>query len=110
MPYVCGKCNHFDAEAERGAACSSCGGNMHFTMLAHSATAPATLDEPSPEAWENPYVYGFDEIEASPALRYAQICLGISAYFGVSRFLRVLFFLGLADLPVRKAILAIAFA
>src|SRR5687767_11042629 len=105
MAHVCRNCDYFDGSGTHTANCPSCGGNMRFTLLDSRATATATLDpladtetehpsEPwrdvSDETtaqpdWNNPYAYGYEEIEAPWACRYAQIGAGIGAYFFVWR-------------------------
>lgn len=62
---------------------------MQFTMLdpRGAATATATLEPPAnakPE-WHNEYKFGYEEVEAPWKFRYAQIGVGISSYFFMSR-------------------------
>jgi hypothetical protein len=86
MGYVCRNCDYFDGTGEHSSACPSCGGDMRFTMLEPRATATATLDGPAPrEAWQDTYKFGYEEVEATWGFRYAQIGVGMSVYFFISR-------------------------
>jgi len=63
---------------------------MRMTLIDPRATATATLDAPEQssaprESWQDPFAYGYEEIEAPWAFRYAQIGIGIATYFIVSR-------------------------
>ena len=102
MAYVCRSCSFFDGECAHASECPECGGAMRFTLLdprgmagetsakTGSATATTTLEAPpkqATEAWQNTYTYGYDEIEAPWAIRYAQIGVGIATYFIFSRFI-----------------------
>jgi hypothetical protein len=63
---------------------------MRFTMLEPRgvATATATLEPCEKDAkpeWHNPFKYGYEEVEAPWSFRYAQIGIGITAYFVISR-------------------------
>ena len=63
---------------------------MRFTMLDPRGAATATaMLEPSAEAarpdWHDTFKYGYDEVEAPWSFRYAQIGVGISSYFFISR-------------------------
>jgi len=81
-------------------------------------TATATL-EPPPAAtgrrakadWDDPYKYGYEEVEAPWSFRYAQIGVGISSYFFVSRIavplILIPFGLALRDLPPQKLVVAL---
>ena len=102
MAYVCRSCDYFDGEGAHGAGCPNCGGAMRFTLLDPRATATATLepvattkasaptkasqttisDKPD---WHDPYKYGYEEVEAPWGVRYAQIGVGVTTYFLISR-------------------------
>jgi hypothetical protein len=112
MPYVCKACNHFEAENAHASGCPCCGGAMRFTMLDPHATATATLDAPSPEKWEDPFVYGYEEVEAPWSARYAQIGAGIVVYFiaaRVSRFLALGLVGQALDQLSREALIVVGF-
>jgi hypothetical protein len=94
---------------------------MRFTMLdpRGAPTATATL-EPPPEAaksgaaksdWDDPYKYGYEVVEAPWAFRYAQIGVGISSYFFISRLLVPLilipFVFAVSDMQPQAAVVAI---
>jgi hypothetical protein len=107
MPYVCRSCDYYDESGNSNCDCPECGGAMRFTMIGR-ATATATLDAPAPrEEWRNPYKYGYDEIEAPWAFRYAQIGVGITLYWIVSRVvglaILVPMILSMAHVPPEKA-------
>jgi hypothetical protein len=105
MPYVCRECDFFDAYGAHASACPTCGSDMRFTMLDPRATA--TLAEPTQPAWHDPFIYGYEEIEAPWAFRCAQIGVGISAYSFVwgwgRRIATLLFGASFKDLPQEKA-------
>jgi len=56
---------------------------MRFTLLDPRATATATLEPPAEPAWHDPFINGYEEIEAPWSFRYAQIGIGISTYSSV---------------------------
>ncbi len=105
MAHVCRHCDYFDGSGTHTSSCPSCGGNMRLTLLDPRATATATLDPPADRStedpkvfrrgvsqemptepdWNDPYAYGYEEIEAPWAFRYTQIGAGLGAYFFVWR-------------------------
>jgi hypothetical protein len=95
--------------------CPTCGGGMRFTMLGPGSTATATATLPTPvqavkPEWHDPYKYGYEEIEAPWSFRYAQIGIGISSYFFISRLAVPVILLplifALSDKPPKQAALA----
>ena len=96
---------------------------MRFTLLDPRATATATLDpetaptessKPAKTEWHDPYVYGYEEVEAPWTVRYAQIGVGVTTYFLVSRLgvpiiLLPLVF-ALSDTQPRTALVVLALA
>lgn len=114
MPHVCRKCDFFDSDGAHGPACPECGGDMRFTMLDPRATATATLDEPEEPTWKDPFVYGYEVIEAPWEFRYAQIGIGVSTYFFAWRwgqhFLHLLIAPAMGDVPEERALLVLGVA
>ena len=108
MGYICGSCDFFDAEAARGATCPSCGGGMRDPC----PTAIATLERPEEGDWKDPYVFGYEEVEAPWSFRYAQIGIGISTYSFVwcwgRRIVTLLLSPSLSDMPKHKAQLVLS--
>jgi hypothetical protein len=81
-----------------------------------SSTATATL-EPAPKAatqarpeWQDQFKYGYEEVEAPWSFRYAQIGVGISSYFLITRvavpFILLPFAIALSD--TRPVVAALA--
>lgn len=114
MPYTCSHCDFFDTEGAHKSTCPSCGGRMRMTMFDPRGTATATLEPPAKAAWKDPYAYGYEEIEAPWAFRYAQIGVGVSAYFFVwrwgQRIMLLLYGTSLAQMPKNKAAMTVAVA
>jgi hypothetical protein len=79
---------------------------MRYTAI---GSATATMEEEAEVTdWNDPYQYGFDEIEASPRCRYAQIGVGISTYWLFSRLgllVPILFVLAKADMKKSASII-----
>ncbi len=88
MAYVCQGCDFFDAQSDHAPGCPQCGGRMRMTLVDPRATAVATLDEPEEPTWRNEHAFGYEEIEAPWAFRWAQIGAGFSTYFFVARWSR----------------------
>jgi len=89
---------------------------MRFTMLdpRGAPTATATLEpgaEPEKPEWHDTYKYGYEEVEAPWSFRYAQIGIGISTYFIISRvavpLILLPFAFAVSDLKPDTAVLAI---
>jgi MFS family permease len=94
MAYVCRSCDYFDGEGAHASDCPTCGGVMRFTLLEPRGAVTATLEptsastaslKPAKAQWHDPYVYGYEEVEAPWAVRYAQIGVGVTTYFLISR-------------------------
>ena len=131
MAHVCRHCDYFDGSGTHTSSCPSCGGNMRFTLLDPRATATATLDPPADRTtkdpsepwqvlsretstepdWNDPYAYGYEEIEAPWAFRYSQIGAGVGAYFFVwrwgGRFMTSLFVSSLDGSPHDKQLVGL---
>ncbi len=82
MPYVCRSCDYYNTESTLG-ACPVCGGTMRYTSI---GPMTATIDGPAPrEEWQDPYQFGYVEIETPLKFRWAQVGIGISTYYVFSR-------------------------
>jgi hypothetical protein len=89
---------------------------MRFTMLdpRGAATATATLEPPGEAEkpdWHDTYKYGYEEVEAPWSFRYAQIGVGITSYFLISRlavpFILLPFIVAFSEMPPGTAALAV---
>jgi hypothetical protein len=104
MPYECRECEYVNHEASLG-SCPECGARMRYTAIGPTT---ATIEEEPPIDWHNPYQYGYDEIEASPTFRWAQIGIGISTYWLFSRLgllVPILFVVAKADMKKSASVI-----